>query len=463
MVLTRLNLGNFKSWARTGDLPLKPITGFFGANSSGKTSLLQALLLLKQTADSADRGLVLQFGEKNSLVNLGDFRSVIHRHADENVLRLALDWRATKPLVIKNVKEANEPVVQSDRLGFTTTVKDENGSAGKAIRLTVPELRYRVGDAVFGMRKKVERNEYKLFSEGAEFQFVRTKGRGWPLPSPAKCYGFPDQVRAYYQNAGFLSDLELALEERLRSIYYLGPLRAYPERTYTWAGTQPSDMGQAGEQAIHALLSSRDRGERISRGRGRGRGPVSLEQYVAEWLQKLGLISEFRVEAVKEGSQIFQVKVKKSASASEALLTDVGFGVSQILPVIVLCFYVPEGSTVILEQPEIHLHPAVQSCLADVLIDAYKKRRVQIIVESHSEHLLRRLQRRIAEGELSSDEAAFYFCEWTGQASTATPLHIDLYGRISNWPKDFFGDEFGEIEAMQNAMIQRKKEAKIGN
>jgi predicted ATPase len=464
-MLTRLKLGNFKSWATTGDLVLKPITGFFGANSSGKTSILQALLLLKQTADSADRGLVLQFGEKNSLVNLGDFRSVIHRHADENELRLALDWRVAKPLTVKNVKGSNEPVVQDDQLGFTTVVRDENGSAGKSIRLTVPELRYRVGKVTFGMRKRADRNEYKLFSEGADadFQFVRTPGRAWPLPSPAKCYGFPDQVRAYYQNAGFLSDLELALEERLRSIYYLGPLRAYPERTYTWAGTQPSDMGQAGEQAVHAILSSRDRGEKISRGRGRGRGPVSLEQYVAEWLKKLGLIAEFKVEAVKEGSQIFQVKVKKTTGSSEALLTDVGFGVSQILPVIVLCFYVPEGSTVILEQPEIHLHPAVQARLADVLIDAYRKRHVQIIVESHSEHLLRRLQRRIAENELSNADAAFYFCEWTDQASIATPLNVDLYGSIANWPRDFFGDEFGEIEAMQTAMIQRKKEEKIGH
>ena len=116
---------------------------------------------------------------------------------------------------------------------------------------------------------------------------------------------------------------------------------------------------------------------------GRKRKRVTLEQYVAEWLKRLGLIAEFRVEAVADGSQIFQVKVKKFTAGPEALLTDVGFGVSQILPVVVLCFYVPEGSTVILEQPEIHLHPAVQANLADVLIDAYQRRGVQVLVESH--------------------------------------------------------------------------------
>ena len=176
-------------------------------------------------------------------------------------------------------------------------------------------------------------------------------------------------------------------------------------------------------------------------------------------VEALGLIAEFRVEAVADGSQIFQVKVKKFTGGPEALLTDVGFGVSQILPVVVLCFYVPEGSTVILEQPEIHLHPAVQANLADVLIDAYKRRGVQVLVESHSEHLLRRLQRRVAEKTLSKDDVALYFCEAREKWSELTALDLDLFGNITNWPKDFFGDEFGEIAAMETAIVNRKKQS----
>ena len=452
-MLTHIRFQNFKSWADTGDIALKPITGLFGPNSSGKTSLLQALLLLKQTSESADRGLPLQFGDKNSLVNLGDFRSVVHRHASEAELKFSLDWSEDKPFVAKDPKKPGMPVADSSDLGFSTSVRGEDGS-GKALRLTVPRMEYRVGEVSFGMKRKTERRkEYALFDEGTDFQFDRTRGRPWPLPAPVKCYGFPDQVRAYYRNAGFLSDLELAFEEQLRRVYYLGPLRAYPERTYTWSGAQPSDMGQAGEQAVHAILSSRDKGEKISRGKGRRR--ATLEEYVAKWLHRLGLISEFRVEAVAEGSQIFQVQVRRTASGAQSLITDVGFGVSQILPVIVLCFYVPEGSTVILEQPEIHLHPAVQADLADVLIDAHEKRGVQIIVESHSEHLLRRLQRRIAEEKLSKDDVALYFCETGVKGSTLIPLELDLFGSITNWPAEFWGDQFGELAATQEAKLRR--------
>jgi predicted ATPase len=458
-MLSSIRLGNFKSWADTGNISLKPITGFFGANSSGKTSLLQAILLLKQTAESSDRGLPLQFGDKNSLVNLGDFHSVIHRHADENEMTFSLNWQQDEPLVVEDPKGRGkkDTVVENANIAFSTHIRGENGAAGKALKLVVPDFSYRIGNVTFEMRRKTEKpNEFELHCDSDTFEFIRSQGRVWPLPPPAKFYGFPDQVRAYYQNASFLADLELAFENQMRQVYYLGPLRAYPERTYTWAGAQPSDMGQTGEQSISAILSSRDRGATMKRGKGKKR--ATLEEYVAEWLQKLGLIAEFRVDAVAKGSQIFQVKVRKAVSGPEVLITDVGFGVSQILPVVVLCFYVPEGSTIILEQPEIHLHPAVQASLADVLIDAYHKRRVQILVESHSEHLLRRLQRRIAEKELSKDAVAFYFCEAGDRGSKMIPLELDLFGRISNWPQEFFGDEFGEIAATQEAIIQRRQE-----
>jgi len=99
----------------------------------------------------------------------------------------------------------------------------------------------------------------------------------------------------------------------------------------------------------------------------------------------------------------------------------------------------------------------VQSRLADVFVDAVKNRRVQIIVESHSEHLLRRLQRRVAEQVITPEEAALYFCQVGEAGSKLTPLDLDLYGNIRNWPKDFFGDEFGEMAETTKAAMLRKR------
>ena len=134
-----------------------------------------------------------------------------------------------------------------------------------------------------------------------------------------------------------------------------------------------------------------------------------------------------------------------------------GFGVSQILPVLTLCFYAPPGSIVILDQPDIHLHPSVQAGLADVFIDAWEKRGVQILFESHSEHLIRRLQRRIAEQKMRRDDVGLYFCTSEDDGSSSlSHLAVDEFGNISNWPRDFFGDQFGEIAAMNEAALSRQ-------
>ena len=164
----------------------------------------------------------------------------------------------------------------------------------------------------------------------------------------------------------------------------------------------------------------------------------------------------FRLEEIAKGTNLYRAMVKTSYGGPSTSLIDVGFGVSQILPALVLLYYVPERSTVILEQPEIHLHPAVQSGLADVLLNVASVRNVQILVESHSEHLMRRLQRRVAEERVSSDDVKLYFVSSHGGPAQVSDLQLNEWGEIENWPEQFFGDEMGEIAAITEASLKRK-------
>jgi hypothetical protein len=457
-MITKLAAKNFKSWVDTGAVRLGQIAGLFGTNSSGKTSLLQMLLMLKQTADSPDRSQVLNLGDDRSLVELGTFRELLFSHDLSKVLTLQLDWTLPESLIVEDPTHKGSTLFQGDNLGFSSSIEWRNDSGRGLGRVAVREMSYRFSDTLFGMQPSGPKPaEFDLYQDNPGFKFVRAQGRPWKLPPPTKCYGFPDEARAYYQNASFLSDFELQLEQLFSRVFYLGPLRDYPKRQYPWAGGQPRDMGRRGEQVVEALLASRESGVLYSLGKGIKR--QTLEGRVAWWLKKLELISSFEVRPIAEGGKLFQVWVRRQPEADEVLITDVGFGVSQILPVITLCYYAPEGSTVILEQPEIHLHPRVQSGLADVFVDVVKKRNVQIILESHSEHLLRRLQVRIAEEKLSREDATLYFCSTGKGQSQLMKLELDLFGNIVNWPPDFFGDEMAEIAAMQKAIMARKRRA----
>ncbi len=452
-MITHLRARNFKAWEDTGDVRLAPITVLFGGNSAGKTSIPQLLLSLKQTAESPDRQQVLHLGDARTLVDLGTYGDVVHGHDVEQPVAFALGWARDADLVVDD--PLSQRRIAGRQLRFEATLR-----ADKHHQPYVESFAYRLaagdGDALaVGMTRRASGAKYDLVTEG--YDKVRQPGRVWPLPPPQRFYGFPDEAIAYFQNTAFVSDLVLEMERLLKGIYYVGPLREYPKRLYLWSGEVPQHVGGRGDRAVEAILAARDR-----RFNWRPRQKYKpLDGLVAEKLRDMGLIHSFSVEPLGAHRNEYEVLVRVGAKTPAVRLTDVGFGVSQVLPVIVECFYVPAGSVVIFEQPEIHLHPRVQAELADLFVDAIRAREdgqprnVQFIIESHSEHFLRRLQRRIAEGALAPEDAALYFVGSDEGTARLTTLEVDAFGNILNWPEGFFGDEMEDVVARAEAQARR--------
>ncbi|MDP2785136.1 MAG: DUF3696 domain-containing protein [Sulfurimicrobium sp.] len=458
-MLDRLYVENFKSWKKL-DIKLGQVTGLFGTNSSGKSSLLQFLLLLKQTKNATDRGLVLDFGgPTGQLVNLGSYKDAIHSHDVETDLKWKITWTLPQKANIFDPTKKRTEVLATDTSLVIKSVAHLQGQV-----LTSDFLEYQFGGYCFSISpQKPGGTEFQLNAshpEDSDFRFVRNKQRAWALPGPIKTHLFPDQAKTYYQNAGFLSLFETEYESMMDSIYYLGPLREYPKREYPWSGSSPLDVGLRGEKTIEAMLSATARNE--TRNHGGRTHYKPFQEMIAFWLKELKLIHEFKIEEIGSGANLYRAVVKRDTQSPAALLTDVGFGVSQVLPALVLLYYVPEGSTVILEQPEIHLHPSVQSGLADVILTVAKARNLQVIVESHSEHMLRRFQRRVAENAFESKIIKLYFCDSVGGQSKLVDLDLDMFGEILNWPPEFFGDEMTEIAETRKAILKRKMEAARG-
>lgn len=456
-MLTSLRIRNFKAWRDTGEVKLAPLTVIFGANSAGKSSLGHLLLALKQTALSADRRRALHLGDDNSLIDLGTFRECIHMHEMERALAFDLGWKLAKQI------EVRDPVSHQRYMGNMMGLSVSLRTREKTEQPYVDELTYKLFEKESeSLSTTFARSDGKLRLETSDnYKLVRTTGRAWPLEEPDKFYRISDQSRARFQNADFLADFALETEAVLSGLYYLGPLREHPKRIYQWSGDRPESVGMKGELAIAAILAAAAEERQLNRGPNQRTAP--FETFIARWLQDLGVIESFQVKPLSKGRKEYEVLVKTHCSASEVKISDVGFGVSQVLPALVQAFYCPPNSTVWMEQPEIHLHPQVQAELADVFISATKsredgkKRNVQLIVESHSEHFLNRLQRRIAEEDVAPEDVAIYFCKRSAGNTELEPLQVNMYGDIENWPENFFGDEMAEITARTVAASRRKQ------
>ena len=332
-MLRKLNLKNFKSW-QSLDVEFAPITAFFGANSTGKSSLIQFLLLLKQTKDARDPSLALDLRAQEARLNLGSFQDVVFGHEESDSIRWKLDWRTDDVVSIADpAGRRSDAIFKSDVVSISSEVK----LRGKTV--VNDWLKYEFDDAEFEIIREEGRSGYRLqTSNQKNFDFLRTKGRAWDLPSPTQSYLFPDQARTYFQNSLFLGEFETAYVQQMNHLLHLGPLRDFPKREYRWSGSSPVDVGARGELVVDAILAATDAGVSYNlKPRGKNR---SFQEIIAFWLQEMGLIVDFEVESIAEGTGLYRVRVKKDNSSPSALITDVGFGVGQVLPclsTLILC------------------------------------------------------------------------------------------------------------------------------
>ncbi len=448
-MLTELHVANFKAWQAL-DIQLGRVTGLFGTNSSGKTSILQFLLLLKQTKNATDRGIVLDLGSQGQLVNLGTFKDLIYGHNESLPLTWKIKWKLDE--ASKNFKSRRILRRVSNAIDLETNAE----ILFKDKEMKMHFLSYHFDFLCFEMKLKNRGYEFIAANNRNNVVYKHTSDVN-KSPSSKTHLLTGKKYLSGLDSDRILSVIESAYEDMMDQIYYLGPLREYPKREYQWSGSGLTDVGYRGEGTINAILSATFRGE--TRTLSDTDEPKPFQEIIAYWLKQLGLIHTFAIKELAEGSSLYRAIVKRDPESPEAFLTDVGFGVSQVLPALVLLYYVPEGSTVLMEQPEIHLHPSVQSGLADVILQVAQHRNIQVIVESHSEHLLRRFQRRVAEAQYPAEDIKLYFCANSQGKATLADLDIDEFGEIRNWPENFFGDEMAEIAATRTAALKRKMQA----
>jgi predicted ATPase len=409
VTLNHLAVCGFKSIDERREISVRPLTILAGKNSSGKSSMLQPLLLLKQTADAPfDTGPLYLNGPNAKFSSFDELLS--KRPSGEtaphttielglsNGSRFAIDFGRTtghsRGLRIIEWRLTQDQQV----LRYTPEM------ASEAVRRAVPtELHEHFSSLLKGhidWRISAERFFFQLIAWSRKDEFA------FPVYSPS--YPFAD------------------LSSR---VIHVPGLRGNPERTYQVTGTGKTFVGTF-ERYVASIIASWSR-----------KNATRKETTLREWMQALDLtwkvvarpVSETQVELL-----VGRLPQAKQGGAHDLVnVADVGFGVSQTLPVLVALVEAEVGQVVYIEQPEIHLHPRAQVALALILAEA-AKRGVTVVVETHSALLLLAIQTLVAEGRLlrTEDVALHWFTRDDGQTEIAT-AEMDRAGSFGNWPEDF--------------------------
>jgi hypothetical protein len=442
MYLTNLSLKNFKCF-RDLELPFSKITLLLGANSSGKSSLLSAIL----GAIQSDQ-FPLLFSPNGSYVDMGDFRSISlgHRTDHQFEISLRLEDNGKAPISIRgtfgesNASKLPELVSASyDDGPFKLKVdrKEKYESEWSYVSENDPVFKSTQDEdfqmflgAVRGLIEKQEEKHHKKNSKDSADAFPGSRFDSKNIPSSHK-FSFKspqDFFRASQEGLNYalvphVMGVVGATQGFAKRFNYVGAFRHEPHRTYLQVSKSSLRVNRGGENYINQIADWEQHG-----------APEFKKLKTS--MRKLKLLDEIKTSRLTGGR--FEIKVRAGENCVQAGLADVGFGVSQLLPILVADLQLPEKSTLAVSQPEIHLHPSAQADLADYFVERTKKDKKRYIIETHSEYLLNRLRLLIAQGKLLPTDVSVLYLRSVGPETASSKINFSKDGRIEGAPKEFF-------------------------
>ena len=546
-------LENFKAFGRRTSIELAPITLIFGQNSAGKSSILQAFSLLKQTRESREPGAPLLPRAEGGVTDLGSFQELLFDHDLERTVSIGLQIDARRGRLVPATTRRWVGAAVPESVGLSVDFSRPNPEEEVGVRKFTVDWSPLEGPLATFLPRTLNERERKLIDEyywypprghqraqqrklrvadcqqlspsehlwngiyaawasnsvsvvraletlteedtSARVPYItgtdtddpsdlRSEQARWrdSVQDARDFYSSPfsfDQfvnrmtraatstvialdgfLPAQLPQRGIASAPELfalqnirssarrqvpmfdigqiapfvghMVDDTLEALFPMGPFRRPPERWYIFTGTSPEDVGYSGELLPDLLF----------------RRP-ELVREANEWLRLLDIGYALRMRPIgQRGGDLFEMRLVDGRRKREVdvALSDVGFGISQILPFIVQTLASTER-VISIEQPEVHLHPKLQADLGNLLAAAigapYEH---QFLVETHSEHLILRLQKLVREQRVQPVDISVIFVSRGEGGSEARRLRLDDQGRfMDEWPGGFFAERLREF------------------
>jgi len=489
-MISKISLENFKAFKKLADFELRPITILCGINSCGKTSIIQSLLLLKQTIESQKRNILLLNGK---YVKLGTFENIIFNKDKQQIIEFSFEFsisleglkeRKLPIFLIRNLitqeyfkalRDANKKLKFEFLIGIKIKEESDKSKFTYLKPIMIDHLRIRIKNNIIKDKEYqgcclnlqfLKKNQYKLVFQNIVKNYKKNKtisgeqliiiddfSRFYPVFQDREVR-FP---RYIFRNIDFF------LSEIFRNYRFIGPLREEPSRRYIYED-EVLEIGMKGENSAYLFLNEKDKRlseqffYNLENDNFEVIKKINLEQAVYRYLEILG-IKNFEVNPQNE---IIYMYMKSKSAPISVNIADSGFGTSQIIPIILEGLRMERGDTLILEQPEIHLHPKMQMQMADFFV-ALAKSNKNLLIETHSDHIVYRLIRRIIENKINPDLIKIYFIKPTEEGSTYEEIKIDQVKGIIKWPKDFFDQGASEQEKIIKASFEKSKKLREKN
>jgi len=414
-LITAIAVRGYKSICNEQRMELKPLTILAGANSSGKSSIMQPVLLLKQTLENSfDPGVFRLNGPNVRLTSADQLLSKIQGKAETDSFSLRFERGEKKKVGLTYKKVEGE--------GFDIESMDfSDGKSNGHVTLNMPD------EEIYKMLPEDFMSFPESFLEKGELQWIVCRERCF-LVFALAMKGAPD--RRVQFGPMQLSPGSMLVPE-IEGIIHVPGLRGNPERTYTKTTSVGPNFPGTFENYTASVVSQWQASDKASL----EQLGVTLEDLGLTWKVDAKSVDDTRVE-LRVGRLLHG---RRGGAHDMVNMADVGFGLSQVLPVLVALLVAQPGQLVYLEQPEIHLHPLAQRRLAGVLAAA-AKRGIRVVLETHSALLLRQIQTLVAKGDLATDLVKLHwFKRNPGDGITQLfTADLDENGAFGeDWPEDF--------------------------
>lgn len=504
-MLKSWSIQNFKPIVDSGELKLAPVTVLAGRNSSGKSSLIQSILMIAQTLSNPLPERALLPNER--IVQLGTYEDILSKFSESRKITIGFkisgeDYTLSNSLGITafdpkiwncdisvtfigvhpdtiNISAIESPTIVLENIYFKFETKyhdpiNDEFIENKGVLITVKASEEEVRQFLSDITSEhplyrsfnSERQIYlgRFFSSPRTlllvrlFHFLPTNLEQKPKKSNREkllFYGFSDEE---------VKDLSQQITHYFTSqIRYLGPLRVDPQSAQKFASSSElDDVGFKGEHSAVVYYYNQlaqinwynPSSDQVQQG--------SLQEALDAWANYLDIASQVTTESSGNIGVAWKVVTRKGQQART--LSEVGVGISQILPILVMGLLSPKETLLIIEQPELHLHPRVQARLGDFFMGLAKCGK-QCLIETHSENLVSQLRYHIVEaGGQENSDCLIYFVDQDEQgAAKFEQVEISPQGNILNWPDGFFDETMLQEDRITAASLRKRaKKAKNG-